>query len=117
MTSEDITNACTIFGLNLVSIRGKTVRHTPAPVVADYVNVPRLVVETNRVVTMVANVFFVDGMAFLIMISWRIKFITAEYFQVRMVRSLCKHLEQVRQVYKRAWFVVRTILMDRELKK
>jgi hypothetical protein len=114
---EDITNACAIFGLNLVSIKGKTVWHTPAPVVADYVNLPRLVAETNGVVTMVANIFFVDGMVFLIMVSWHIKFITAEYFQVRTVRSLCKHLERVRQVYKRAWFVVRTILMDREFEK
>ncbi len=39
-------------------------KHTPAPVVADYVAVPCLLVEQNKVVTMAADVFFVDGTAF-----------------------------------------------------
>ncbi len=54
----------------------------PAPVVADYVAVPCAVVEQNKVVTMEADVFFVDGMTFLIMASRRIKFITVEHVQV-----------------------------------
>ncbi len=92
-------------------------RHTPAPVVADYVNVPRLVVETNKIVTMMADFFFVDGMAFLITVSWCIKFIKAEHLQIRTATSLCKHLEWVKQVYARAGFILRTILMDGEFEK
>jgi hypothetical protein len=45
-----------------VSFREKTVLRTPAPVVADYVAVPGAVMEQNKVVTMAADVFFVDGM-------------------------------------------------------
>jgi hypothetical protein len=117
LTSKDITNRCAIFGPDLASIRGKTVQRTPALVMVDYVNVPRSVVETNRIVTMVADVFFGDGMAFLIMVFWCIQFIMAEHLQIRMATSLCKHLEQVGQVYARAGFVVRTILMDGEFEK
>ncbi len=73
--------------------------------------------ETNRVVPMAADIFFVDRTALLITISWRIKFITAEYLQVRTSISLCKHLERVRQVYARARFVVRTIFMYGEFEK
>ncbi len=69
LTSKDIANKCAIFGPDLASIRGKTERRTPALVMVDYVNVPRSVVETNRIVMMVADVFFGDGMAFLIMVS------------------------------------------------
>ncbi len=99
ITSDDITNVRTIFGPDLASIRGKTVRWTPATVVADYVEVPRSLVQNNKVVTLAADVFFVDGTAFLITVSRRIKFITAEYLQVRMATSLCKHLDRVLQVY------------------
>ncbi len=79
MTPKDITNVHTIFGPNLASIRGKTVWRTPAPVVVDHINVPRSKVEINRIVTMAADVFLVNGTAFLITVSWCIKFITAEH--------------------------------------
>jgi hypothetical protein len=88
-----MTNARAIFGPDLVSIRGKTVQHTPAPVVADYVVVPCLLVEINKVVMLVADVFFVDGMAFLLTVSQRIKFVMVEHVPVQTAMSLSKHLK------------------------
>jgi hypothetical protein len=85
--------------------------------VADYVAVPPSLVETNKVIMMVADVFFVDGTAFLSTMSRQIKFITAEHVPVRMAKSLAKHLDRVLQVYRRAGFNVRTILMDGEFEK
>ena len=79
--------------------------------------VPRSLVETNKVITMAADVFFVDGTAFLLTMSQQIKFITAEHVPMRMAKSLAKHLDQVLQVYRRAGFNVRTILMDEEFEK
>ncbi len=66
VSTSDVTNACAIFGLDLASVRGKTVRWTPAPVVAEYMAVPRSLVESNRMLTLAANVFFVDGTPFLL---------------------------------------------------
>jgi hypothetical protein len=117
ITTTDITNARKIFGPDLASIRGKTVRWTPAPVVADYVAVPCLLVEQNGIVRMAADVFFVDGTAFLVSLSRRIKFITMEHVPVRMAISLSKHITRILQVYERAGFRVRTILMDGEFEK
>jgi hypothetical protein len=93
------------------------VRHTLAPVVADYVAVLRGIVERNQIVTMAADVFFVDGIAFLVTLSWKIRFVTAEHVPVRTAKSLSKHLDQVLQVYHHAGFNVRMILMDGEFKK
>ena len=45
---EQLTNAHTISGPDLASIRGETVRQTPAPVVADYVEVLQLLVQTTK---------------------------------------------------------------------
>jgi hypothetical protein len=67
----------------------------PAPVVADYVAVPCWLVEQNKVVTMAADVFFVDGTEFLILVSRRIKFITAEHVPVQTAMNLSKHLTWV----------------------
>jgi hypothetical protein len=56
-----ISDTRKIFGPDLASIHRKTVRRTPAPVVRDYVAVPQQLVKANEAVTLVADVFFVDG--------------------------------------------------------
>ncbi len=112
-----MTNARTIFGPDLASIQGKTVLRMPAPVVADYVAVPCGLVDANKVTTLAADVFFVDGTAFLLMISRRIKFVMMEHVPVRTALSLSKQLKRVLEVYGRAGFRVRTILMDGEFEK
>jgi hypothetical protein len=99
----DITNARAIFGSDLASVRGKIVRRTPAPVAADHVAVPCAVVERNKVVTMVADVFFVDGMPFLVTLSRNIKFVMVEHLPVRTANALVKHIERVLHIYGRGW--------------
>ena len=117
VTSRDISNARQIFGPDLPSVWGKTVWGTPEPVVADYVAVPQSLVEANKRVTLAADVFFVDGTAFLLTVARRIKFVTVKHVPVRTALSLSKHIKRVMEAYGRAGFKVRNILMDEELKK
>ncbi len=114
---NNITNSQAIHGPALASVWGKTVRRAPAPVVMDYMEVPCSLVEQNKIVTLAADVFFVNGTGFLMTVSRRIKFITAEHVPVRMAKSLAKHKDQVLHVYAQAGFTVRTILMDGEFEK
>jgi hypothetical protein len=114
---SNVTNARAIFGPDLTSVRGKTVRRMLAPVVADYVAVPHLLVEANKVVTLVADMIFVDSTALFLTVSHRMKFVTAEHIPTQAATSLSKHLTQVLEVYGRAGFRVRTILMDGEFEK
>jgi hypothetical protein len=79
------------------------------PVVGDYVVIPWEIVEANAAVTLAANVFLVDGTAFLMTVSRKIKFIKAEHVSVRTAKCLYKHLERVLLVYEWACFRVRTI--------
>jgi hypothetical protein len=72
VTHTNFTNTRAIFGPNILSVRGKTVQRAPAPVATDYVAVPCSVVDRTKVITLAADVFFVDGTAFLIMMSRRI---------------------------------------------
>ncbi len=73
--------------------------------------------DANKAVTLAADVFFVDGIAFLITVSRRIKFVTTKHLPIRTATSLSKHLQQVLLVYGRAGFRVRSILMDGEFEK
>ena len=68
-------------------------------------------------ITLAADVFFVDRTAFLLTVARRIKFVTAEHVPVRTATSLSKHLKRVVEVYRWAGFVVSTILMDGEFEK
>ena len=43
--------------------------------------------------TMVPDAFFVDGIAFLVTLSKKIKFVTAENVPVRTAKSLGEHLD------------------------
>jgi len=109
ISTSDVSNARAIFGPDLPSVRGKTVRRTPAPVVAEYVSVPRSLVETNRIITLGADVFFVDGTPFLLTVARHLKFVIVEHVPVRTATNLSKHMTRVLEVYKRAGFIVRTI--------
>jgi hypothetical protein len=117
ITPTDITNARAIFGPDLPSVPGKTVQTTPVPVVADYVAVPQNLVDVNKATTLAADVFSVNGIAFLLTVVQRIKFVTAEHLPMRTALSLSKHMKQVLEVYGQAGFRVRTILMDDEFEK
>jgi hypothetical protein len=85
-------------------------------VVADYVAVPRELVAANKTVTLAADVFFVDGTAFLLTVSWRIKFVTEEQVPVRTALSLSKHMTGLLEVYGCAGFRVRSFLWTEKLK-
>ena len=85
--------------------------------VTDYVAVPRTLIEANKVITLAADIFFVDGTAFLMTVSRRLKFVTTEHVPVRTATQLSKHIKRVLEVYGRAGFNVRTILMDGEFEK
>jgi hypothetical protein len=114
---SDVTNAKIMYGPNIPRTRGATVWRRPAPVVTDYVTVPHLLVEANKVIMLVGDVFFVDGTAFLLTVSGHLKFVMAEHVPVRTAMHLSKHIKRVLDVYGRANFKIRTILMDGEFEK
>jgi hypothetical protein len=118
ITNDDIKNANTIFGTDLATIRGKTVRRRPKRVITDYVNIPRLLVDTNQQVTLAADVMFVNLLPFLVSISGNINLITIERApSPQTASSLGSLLQHIVRVYAIVGFTVQTILMDIEFEK
>ena len=79
ISNDDIANANKIFGMDLATIRGKTVRRCPKRVITDYLNIPRMLVDANQRVTLAADVMFVNSVPFLVSVSRNINLISIEH--------------------------------------
>ena len=74
-------------------------------------------VSRHKFISIAADVFFVHGIAFLLTVAIKLKFVTVEHTPVHTAKSLVKHIKRVLQVYDRSGFTVRYIMMDREFEK
>jgi hypothetical protein len=79
VTSIDVNNANKIFGPDLATLKGKTVRITPPPAETDYVQIPKEKMSVNLNVTLVIGIMFVNGLPFVVSISRKMKFTRVEY--------------------------------------
>ena len=119
ITNSDIIHANKIFGPDLANIRGKTVRRKPDRVRTDYVDIPRVILDVHRYVTLVADVMFVNKVPFLVSCSRNLNLITIEHVPSpkRTASKLGYLLQRIIRVYARAGFTIQTILMDNEFEK
>ena len=110
----DITNAHTIFGPDLISLRGRTVRQRPERVEVDIVDVPRNLVDMHRNCVLSADIMFVNGIPFLITRTRKIQLVTIEFLPNRTAKTIGSKLARVIQFYRRSGYNIQTALMDRE---
>jgi hypothetical protein len=71
VTEQDVDLAVKIYGNDLASLKGKTTRRKPTPVVQDVVSIPPELVSIDTI--------FVNGMSFLTTISSHIRYRTAQW--------------------------------------
>jgi hypothetical protein len=114
VTSKSASAANEIYGPNIASMKGITTMRQPEPVVADYVEIPKAILDLNRDVTLTADVMFVDGIPFPVTNSRNIKFTTSEYVPRRTKPILIKLLKKFLNIYHKRGFKVITTLMDNE---
>ena len=112
-----ITNAARIFGPNRAGLRGKTVRRKPDRVDTDVISIPRDFYVLHTFVTLTADVMFINGVAFLVTLSPKIKMYTIEHIPTRTAKQLGSSLMKVVQLYARGGFTVNVALMDMEFEK
>ena len=83
----------------------------------EYAAVPKELISRHKFVSIAADVFFVDGIEFLLTVAIKLRFVTVENTPVLTTKSLVKHIKCVLQVYDRAGFTVRYIMIDGEFEK
>ena len=80
---EDIKNAHTIYGPDVASLKGKTVRKASPVVRTDYIYVPRHIFDQNKHVVVAGDIMYVTDLRFLVTVSRGINMITVEYLPDR----------------------------------
>ena len=113
----DVTNSLAIFGPNCLDLRGKIVRQKPGKVEPEWVEIPRGIRELLRMVTLAADVMFVNGIPFLTTLSRSLPLRTTEHIPSCTANQLGRSIMKIVKLYKLGDFRVCVILIDMEFEK
>ena len=80
---KDVMNCEMIYGPDVYTLKGKSTRSKPLPIVLDYVEIPRELKAKHEYVKLCADVMYIQGITFLVTVSKRLKFITVERLKTR----------------------------------
>lgn len=112
VTRQDIVAAEHIFGPDVGSLKGKTVRRPGFPVETQYSDVPASIMSRYRSVTLGGDIMFVNKVPILVTISRNIKFGTAQMVANQKAPTLLAAAKQIKAIYSQRGFTVDTMLMD-----
>jgi hypothetical protein len=103
-----------ILGADIGSIKGKTVRVAPNKVRTITNSVPAEIFDRYKIVTVCADIMFINRIPFLITISRNIKFGTAEVLVNRKASTVLKSVQNACRIYGIRGLRVSFLLMDGE---
>ena len=103
---EDINICEDIFGPDIYSLKGKTVRSNPKVVVNDYIEVPRELITTHQDVELCADIMYIQGVMFLVAISKNIKLISIVNIEKRLMSLLQEAFNKIFRTYNKARFYI-----------
>jgi hypothetical protein len=112
-----IANTLTIFGPSAAGVRGKTVRRKPEQVEADPGRIPDNTHRLHKFVVLTADVMFVNSIAFLITLSWKLRLATVEQLPTRTATQLSNSLTKMVRLNACTGFIIHVIMMDQEFDK
>lgn len=114
ITKADIVAAEHIFGPDVGSLKGKTVRRRPHLARTNVEPLPPQIMSRYRNVTLAADLMYVNGIPMLVTISNNIRFGTVEALPNRNFGTLVKGIKSVASVYRKGGFRIITAKMDGE---
>jgi hypothetical protein len=112
VTGADILAAEHILGLDVGSLKGKTVWHRPHLAKPVIELLPPQIMSCYCRVTLAADVMYANGVPMMVTVSRNIRFATVEALPNSNIKTLVNVIKNMVTVYRRASFIVTTTLMD-----
>ena len=115
VTTRDFGNAEFIWGKDLGSVKGKTVRHKPRQrVITPGTNIPLTIMQQYRDVTLSVDIMKVTGIPFLMTISKHIKLGSGGRLTDMKNETMLKHFKSIIGAYSIRGFRVKIVLADNQ---
>ena len=116
VTIEDINVCEKVFGPDIYTLKGKTVRSKPKIAVKDYIEIPFELKLAHQGIELCADVMYIQKLTFLVTISKNLKFVTIQFIKHRSKEDLIGGIKSVLATYNKAGFQVATLHVDPEFK-
>lgn len=116
VTTKDIEIAGKIVGPDVSTLKRKTTRQKPAPVVHNYIEIPQELLDTQRDVILCADGMKVNGLPFLTTVSRNLMYRTAQWISSQTLDVYKQAFGQVIAIYNRGGFKIRCIHVDNEFR-
>jgi hypothetical protein len=107
INTEDIELAQQIFGEDIGSLKGKTIRRKLLPVAQDYIEIPLELTLKQKNVILCIDGIKVNRLTFLTTVSRSLSYRTAQFVIDRLVNSYSAALHEVFKIYNKAGFTSR----------
>ena len=107
----DIKNSYTIFGPDIGSLRGKTVKKIET-VISDYVAIPEQIKDKMKRIELSVDVMFVNKIPFMISFGNNMKFTTIENVVDQKADTLFKALRSIKSVSTNKNIFIKTLFVD-----
>ena len=114
VTIEDVIIAEKIFGPDISSLKGKSTRTKPKPVVEDVIDIPPEIKKENKEIVLCMDTMFINKEIFLTTIDKSIKFRSLIPMASKSSDEYYKAIDVIMRHYNKADFRIKRIECDRE---
>jgi hypothetical protein len=115
VTVQAVDNATKIWGKDIATLKGKTTRTKPSPVASeDFIKVPKEILDLHRDVFLTADIFFVNGIPFLLTLSRKLQFTAVNHLPNRKVSEVFKAFKEIYGYYRKRGFRITVVHVDNE---
>ena len=99
VTTEDVETARKIWGKSIAALKGKTTRSKTTHIAADFVRVPKNILELHQQVYMTFDIFFINQISFFLTLSRKICFTMVKHLMDCKIATIFKAFEEIYTFY------------------